>query len=44
MTIKTLSANNRYLKRKSATKHIIRNVSSSTAIETGKPSSIYINH
>lgn len=43
MSVKTLSANNRYLKDKSATMQIVTNVSSSTAIETGKSSRTYIN-
>lgn len=42
MSTKTLSSNNHYLKKASATKQIITNVSSSTAIETGKPASMYI--
>lgn len=43
MSVKTLSANNRYLKDKSATMQIVINVSTSTAIETGKSSRTYIN-
>ena len=43
MAIKTLSNTNRYLKKGTVTKQIITNVSSNTAIETGKPASTYVS-
>ena len=36
MSIKTLSASNRYLKKATAIENLVTNASSNTAIETGK--------
>jgi hypothetical protein len=41
MPNKTLSSSNHYLQKASASARILANVASSTAIETGKPSSTY---
>lgn len=43
MASKTLSNSNRFLSKDSARTQIVTNVSSSTAIETGKPASTYIS-
>ena len=42
MKAKSLAARNRYLKKDSSGKSIIRNVATSTSIETGKPSDEYV--
>ena len=38
---KTLSSTNRYLKKPNASERLVKNVSSSTAIETGKSANVY---
>ena len=42
MKAKSLAANNRYLKKDSTGKSIIRNAATSTSIETGKRSDEYV--
>ncbi len=42
MPTRSLSASNRYLRKATASKQVVDNVSSSTAIETGKPASVYV--
>jgi hypothetical protein len=42
MKAKSLAAKNRYLKKDSSGKSVIRNAATSTSIETGKPSDKYV--